>query len=220
MPRNSLAVFMAVTALVGGRVVAQAPGTSESAQPAPAVCGPRCVEFLLHWYGRPEDVSDLIDELQGGRPYQMVSLAAMAEALNKRAVHSRAVKLGWEATLNWQHPVVRHSVRADGCGHYTVLVPPRGEFGRLVWTGEAGYKRALDDESDGEATGVYLLTSPEPITDEEVRPQVRRGTPPLLIGAAGAVLTGIGCYGLATRVRRRQAGADPDRHTEGVRCAG
>lgn len=192
MPRNVLAYLLALAGLTGGPGAAQGPGTN-----APAVCGPRCVEFLLHWYDRPADVSDLIDELQQGRPHQMVSLAAMAEALHKRGVHTKVVKLGWGATLDWPHPVVRHSTRASGAGHFTVLVPPRGEFPRLVWTGDAGYKRVLDDRVDGEASGVLLLTSPDPIG--EVRPMARRGTVPLLAGTGGVVLTGSPYRGRAMR---------------------
>jgi ABC-type bacteriocin/lantibiotic exporter with double-glycine peptidase domain len=198
MSRNLLAYLLALAGLTGGPGAAQGPNTN-----APAVCGPRCVEFLLHWYGKPTDVSDLIDELQQGRPYQMVSLQAMADTLAKRGVHTKAVKLGWGATLDWPHPVVRHSVRPDGGGHFTVLVPPRGEFPRLAWTGDAGYKRALTDEEDGEASGVCLLTAPEPIDD--VQPRVRRGVLPVVAGVGGLALMGCGCYGLAVRGRRRQA---------------
>lgn len=93
MPRNLLTYLLALAGLTGGPGAAQGPATD-----APAVCGPRCVEFLLHWYDRPADVSDLIDELQQGRPYQAVSLLTMAEALHKRGVHTKAVRLGWGAT--------------------------------------------------------------------------------------------------------------------------
>ena len=212
MPRSLLAYLLALAGLSGG------PGVAQGASVAPAVCGPRCVEFLLHWYDRPADVSDLIDELQQGRPYQMVSLTALAEALNKRGVHTKAVKLGWGATLDWPHPVVRHSTRADGGGHFTVLVPPTDKFPRLVWTGDEGYKRALDERLDGEATGVLLLTSPEPIGD--VQPAAKYGPLRSLVVAGGVVLTGAGFCGLAVRGRRRQAATVPDRHTEGERCAG
>ena len=215
MPRDRLLLAAVVAVLAAGPASAQKP--DDLSETAPAVCGPRCVEFLLHWYDRPADVADLIDELQQGRPYQMVSLAAMAEALNKRGVHTKAVKLGWGTTLNWPHPVVRHSTRRSGSGHFTVLVPPRGEFGRLVWTGDAGYKPTLSDAADGRASGVYLLTSPEPIGD--ARPAVRRGTLPLLAGAGGAVLTAVGGYGLAARGRRRRAATASSHLTEDERCA-
>ena len=208
------------TVLLAGLAIGPARGQTTAADlaaTAPAICGPRCVEFVLDWYGRPVDVSDLIDELQQGRPYQMVSLAALAEALEKRGLHAKAVTLGWGATLDWPHPVVRHSTRADGAGHFTVLVPPRGDLPRLVWTGDAGYKRALTDE-DGAASGVLLLTSPEPIRDVQLKPH--RGPATLVIGVCSVVLIVAGTIGLTVRGRRRQAATIPGHLTEAVQCPG
>ena len=216
MPRDRLLAVAVLAALAGGRAVAQTPPEADAARTAPAICGPRCVEFVLDWYGRPADVTDLIGELQQGRTYQSVSLAALAESLVRRGIHTKAVQLSWGATLDWPHPVVRHSTWPSGAGHFTVLVPPRGEFPRLVWTDSAGYKRELTDVADGAASGVYLLTAPEPIGDP--RPQVRRGAWPWLAGVSGAVLVGVSVYWL--RIRGRRQAASQVLQTEGLRCDG
>jgi hypothetical protein len=208
--RGSSLLLMVAT-LAGPAAGQPPPAPDES---APAVCGPRCVEFLLHWYGRPTDVSDLIDELQQGKPYQTVSLAAMAEALERRGVHTKAVRLDWGAELDWPHPVVRHSTRSDGGGHFTVLTPPRAGFPRLVWTGDDGYKRALDDR-DGVESRIFLLTAPEAIGD--LGPHVRRWPPLRLAAVGGMAVVCVGLIGLVFRGRRV---AVADDQTRGVRCGG
>jgi hypothetical protein len=132
------------------------------------VCGPRCARYVLHHYGVEEDLATLVRETQWPDFESGASLASLAEALEKRGVHTCALRLSSSARLCWPHPVIVHLRGVAGQMDHFVLWKPADEDG-----GEGVYFEPGDLSHLTGATiargrsGVVLLTSPEPIANPE-----------------------------------------------------
>lgn len=161
-PRSSLAVVVLI--VCAGAAPAQTDGAHRASRRFALICGPRCVEFILDWYGKKYELLDLVQELQGDKIYEPVSLAALADALRRRDIHSAPLRLKPGARWDWPYPVVVHLDVPTGHGHYVVWVPqPDGEP-PLYWD-ETGYKREEEIPKLGRPSGVILLTGPVEIAD-------------------------------------------------------
>jgi len=164
-----------------------------------AVCGPRCVEFVLAWYGRPVEASDLVWELQGGQPDRMVSAAALDEALRRRGVHTRVVRVdGWDAPT-WPHPAVLHLRQPNGAGHFVVWVPPKDGRAAALWDGREGFTAGLTSTQVTGLSGVVVLTSPDPIPETPTI-EVGTETPRWPLWLAGGLVLGLAAVLIARRV--------------------
>jgi hypothetical protein len=209
MTRSSARAVWVVAVFVAAACLSLASQPGRSQDPAAQalgrkVCGPRCTEFVLHWYGKDEDVSDLTRELQNSRLDQMVSLAAIEQTLNKRGVHTRAVRVPDGGGVEWPYPVVVHLTQSDGAGHFVVRVPPKSGFPRLWWSGERGFERELPDDERQRLTGVVLLTAPEPIGDPQPAAARPAWQNPVWIGVG--LVSGVGLLAVSRAYRRRSAG--------------
>jgi hypothetical protein len=145
-------------------------------RPAPngdLICGPRCVQEILGYYGRSSgSLEALILEIQGsGVDGEGATLSALSDALNRRGVHTFGGFATVDAAGDWPDPVLVH-VGLGGrggtpSGHYVVTA--RGADGSLLlFDGPRGARRIQPDELhriETQATGAVLLTSLEPITD-------------------------------------------------------
>jgi ABC-type bacteriocin/lantibiotic exporter with double-glycine peptidase domain len=144
------------------------------------LCGPRCVQFLLQYYQRSPAATlvALTREIQWPDVEAGVSLERIAEALKARSIHTAALKLSSDATLKWNHPVVVHLAPRDqqALGHYVIWLPDSTEGICRVWSGTPGMQIGSWSELRAGMSGVVLLTSPEPITEDEVAAGVQRST--------------------------------------------
>jgi ABC-type bacteriocin/lantibiotic exporter with double-glycine peptidase domain len=160
---------------LGGSVrhgLADEPPTNESsateARNGPSgdiVCGPRCVQFLLRYYGREdEQLIDLVRELQWPQLEAGTSLADIEANLRRHAIHTHALSLGAAARLDWPHPVVVHLDASDRTmGHFVVLLPPMDGDVVTVWAGLQGIASGNWLTLRTRMSGYALLTSPTPI---------------------------------------------------------
>jgi len=198
--------------VVANRCEAQRSGGAVNSR---MICGPRCVEYVLHWYGKPEEVSDLILEIQGGQVDQPVSLATLVEALGKRQIYTTAVQVRPGTELEWKYPAIFHLKQPPGPGHYIVWVPPTADRPRLYWFGEGGFQTELTSEERQRLTGIVLLTSPEPITGPPTVAE-NRGLVWLWLGGPAVAVAFIWAY---RRYRGRKSAAPRGDSIGGEPCA-
>jgi hypothetical protein len=146
---------------------------------ADAHCGPRCVHQILAHYGQTVDLIDLVREIQYPELNKPAQLDKLQASLESRNIHTVAIKTKWCTVVRWQYPVIVHALTSGGDGHYVTLFsehPIPGE--------EAGYSR----------TGVYLLTSPNPISELAIREAVRDYS--IWVWVGGMFLAAIATWGI------------------------
>jgi hypothetical protein len=152
--------------------VARAEADSAGKEPATArpemqrdtVCGPRCVQMILGQYGKEVELIELVRESQWPAIEHGATLAALEQALTKRGVYTRAMKIHPGAELTWKHPVLLHMNGQGSSGHYVVWVPASKTRGPVVWDW-AGGTREWDRQTAALCSGNILLTAPSPIDD-------------------------------------------------------
>lgn len=127
------------------------------------VCGPRCVQYLLNYYGQEADLIDLVKEMQWPTIEAGSSMETIEKALNKRGIHTVGMTVAEDARLQWPHPVVVHmKVEGNKTGHFLVWPSPSTET-NLFWCGLRGNQEISDSDFTKRFSGAILLTSPEPI---------------------------------------------------------
>jgi hypothetical protein len=119
-----------------------------------AHCGPRCVQRVLADYGQDVELIDLVREIQYPETGSPATLDKLQKSLESRGIYAVAIETGRFATVHWQHPMIVHVLTPTGEGHYVT---------RNTTDNPAG------DESQFGRTGVFLLTSPDPIDQSTVR---------------------------------------------------
>ncbi len=197
--RISCTVVLLLAGVCSAPVAAQDPAASTGE----AICGPRCVEFVLNWYDRPVEVSDLIWELQGGQSDRQVSASALDAALKKRGIHTQLVRISEWKSPTWSYPALLHMRNENGSGHFVVWVPPSEGKPSLLWDNGAGFTKALTPSQSARLSGVAILTSREPFPDG---PEIEVGSGrPLatLNSVGGGLILGIGIALLVWRTSRR-----------------
>ena len=165
------------------------------------VCGPRCVQYLLHYYGQDTDLIELVARFRWPDLERGASLDNIDRALRQRGVYTYAMQLTPQARLKWSYPVLVH-LKVDGTttGHYAVRLPSSsGEAD--VWYGLPGIRRLSDSLLAERWTGAVLLTAPEPIT-----------SPALAVERAGtsardwlSCVGGLVCFVLIVGVARKHS---------------
>ena len=203
---NALRCILAGTGLIVATGMSATPCLGQAGTHRVAVrdmiCGPRAVEFILYWYGKPEEVSDLIWELQGGDVSRPVNLQTIADALGKRQIHTKAIRLSPGTEPEWPYPSILHLNQAGGPGHFVVRVPAKDGRPVLYWSGTSGYGTDLREEARNNLTGVVLLTSLEPIPDT-VPVTTRASVTTNWFSVAGVVFAGV--IGLWALIGRRRS---------------
>lgn len=161
---------VSLAGLLAALVLGPAPrATAQAPTPRPAgpdvACGPRCVQALLAYYGKPEEeLNDLIHEIQWPDVEAGATLLAIETALRKRGISTQALQLDRGARLCWPHPVLLHlNGGPNRRGHYGIWVPPGDPDDERVWMGLSGTRRGSWEEVAGGRSGAVLLTSPVPI---------------------------------------------------------
>lgn len=129
------------------------------------VCGPRCVQYLLQYYGREADLIELVREIQWPDLASGASLDALDKALNERGIHTFGMQLAPQARLEWPYPVLIHlKVEGAEIGHYAVWLP--SSSGKVaLWNGLLGIQQVSGGELAKCGTGAILLTAPKTITN-------------------------------------------------------
>jgi ABC-type bacteriocin/lantibiotic exporter with double-glycine peptidase domain len=131
------------------------------------ICGPKCVHFLLDYYGKEqEDIIRLVREIQYPEWREGATLSKVAESLEKRGIYTFAMKIKPSARLVWKYPVIVHlSPRPnEQIGHYVVWLPESRDNDLRIWNGDEGMQNHQERTWSKERSGAVLLTSPEPIT--------------------------------------------------------
>lgn len=140
------------------------------------VCGPRCAQYLLRYYGQEVDLIDLVREIQWPDLENGASLEAVDNALKRRGIHTFGMQLAPHARLKWPYPALV-LVKMDGAklGHFVVARPSLSKT-LDVWCGLRGIQRMSAGELAERSTGATLLTAPTRILnpDSAVEPE---GTP-------------------------------------------
>jgi ABC-type bacteriocin/lantibiotic exporter with double-glycine peptidase domain len=189
--------------LAAGVSFAQAPAAEK-------ICGPRVTEFVLAWYKQPVEAIDLLWELQEGQPEKPVSLAAIANALNRRGIRTQAVKLSAAGTIHWPGPAIYQATNFDGVGHFVVKTPPQGEYPSLYWCNALGYSPKVHKEYADGLSGYVLLTADHDIP-EGTTPEVSTLPQPLLTLRTGLLATPLALFAIGWCVIRfrRSPGVKP-----------
>jgi hypothetical protein len=153
-----LAIFFWLSmALIGASAVIAAPWRD-------IVCGPRCIQRLLEWYGKDEDLTPIIRETQGPEIRHGSSLRSLQEALNRRGIHSAAVEVPAGCRVEWRYPIILHdaniSTDRDPKGHFFLWLPASGSGEASVFT--AGSPNTGQSLIDGfvRSGGTALVTAP------------------------------------------------------------
>jgi hypothetical protein len=159
------------------------------------VCGPRCVQYLLRYFGKGDDeLKDLVREIQWPNIEAGSSLSALEAALNKRGVFTRSLLISPQSRLCWRYPVLVH-LPGDGdqaLGHFVVWLPSSDILHDRIWSGLDGVRSPSPARHAAVRSGAVILTSPTPIADPGVAVYdshiwIRRATQ-LMAAAMGAGL--------------------------------
>lgn len=171
------------------------------------VCGPRCVQFLLRYYGKEvPSLLELVREIQWPEIERGASLEDLRRSLEKRGIYTYAMRISDHASLKWEFPAVLHLQPAkDVLGHFVVWLPESTENETQVWTGLYGVRTRHTAELASQMSGVVLLTAPRTITHPQ-RAVRRRFRWPWLLAMAGVSIAGsflVWCRsGRSNRLRR------------------
>jgi ABC-type bacteriocin/lantibiotic exporter with double-glycine peptidase domain len=178
--------------------------TRDKAMPNPdLVCGPRCVQMILSYYGQEVDLMELVKEIQWPELEKGSSMADLQRALNKRGIYTYAMKMSADARLNWRHPVIAFLPANGKLGHFAVRMPAVEENMENLWLG-IGTAQAVRSEDLAPMCEVMLLTSGSPIErpDDALAPRTLRAEN---VRVGIAALLGLGLVLLIWQRRNRKS---------------
>lgn len=157
-PMTSVLVcaFSAVAALHAGEL--------ENSARQVSVCGPRCVQQVLQYYGQDPDLIELISEMQQGRVDEFSSIQDIQDALHKRGVQTLVLQLGLLQFPDPTHPVILHYKQ----GHFVVLEKSQGGFASIRDGAVSNSSREFIPSVMSRSSGVALMTSPTLIKGSDV----------------------------------------------------
>lgn len=132
-----------------------------------ALCGPRCVQFVLSYYGHDTELIDVVREVQWPEFERGTSLALLQGVLVRRGISTYAMHVSPTNTLNWDEPVIVHLTPEDesGLGHFVILLPTEEAGVVRIWNGVGGLEYMESAEFYGKSSGNVLLTSAHPIQE-------------------------------------------------------
>lgn len=138
-------------------------------RPNDTICGPKCVQHVLEYYGCEEDVIKLVREMQWPKIESGVSLEKVADALSARNVHCLPMRISQSADLQWEHPIIAHlDVDDSDIGHFVVWLPSTTAGEVRLWCGESGTIKVNRHEWCRIRSGAVLLTAPKPLVVSDV----------------------------------------------------
>ena len=143
---------------------------SRQSQNVDFVCGPRCVRFILQYYGyQSPSVTKLAEQLQLPIVEDGSSLGQIASMLSGRGVQVKAVRFDVGNPIKWIHPVILHlDGEAQEFGHFLVWLPSASESKVTVWDGLRGVRTEDPGKFSSRLSGVALLTAPSDESIEEI----------------------------------------------------
>ena len=165
---------------------------AESQEPEKQVyCGPRSVQRVMKHYGKEVDLMELIHEMQWTSEKEGSSFEELSQALERRGVFSKSVRLPELSAIEWKYPAIVQ-IDLQGRKHFVVWLPPdESHPAPRIWDGA---QSAAVLNGGGFQLGPLLLTSPQEINDSQ---PVAQHTPGLLsslgIALFGCVAFGLGC---------------------------
>ena len=155
-------------------------------------CGPMCLQRVLQHYGKPEDIVALIREVQWPDTSRGTSFDAMADALERRGIHARAITVESLQSFDWHSPAIIQ-LELRGASHFVVWLPPGAEEQARIWDGSQS-RIVRDVDPDSVLSGPVLLTSDSPIaTDDRVRTAhpTRPSTLQIAVSAMAGMVAGM-----------------------------
>lgn len=169
-------------ALLAGLAVAWlAIATTANAESYPNVdrfCGPRCAQFVLRAFGQEVDLLTLVDEIQDRDWGNGSSMQDIASCLNRRGIHTVAIRIDDSADIIWPHPVLVHlSGTSNMLGHFVVQMPSTAIDRCAVWLGLSGVHVITHRQLANQRSGIVLLTAPTAIGSDAVA-SIRRSVRP------------------------------------------
>jgi ABC-type bacteriocin/lantibiotic exporter with double-glycine peptidase domain len=185
-----------------GRVVAPSAVKGGPREVNDLICGPRCVQFVLAHYTHDADLIELAKEIQWPNVEAGATLHDLANALSKRGVHTKPIRVNNSASpLRWPHPVILHLNVANGRGHYVVWAPTPGGGDGEIWLGPQE-QRTKWEKLWERRSGFALLTSPEPIGDVSQVAEPSRALP-VAFQVSGVALFSCGALAALVQGYRR-----------------
>lgn len=132
------------------------------------ICGPRCVQRVLAEYGQDVDLLELVKEIQWPATENGSSFEQLAQALEKRGIHSKSVVLKPPVRIEWNHPAIVQINQGD-VSHFVVWMPPSkpDSIGR-VWDESLTDAVKAPGGFEQLRSGPVLLTSDQPILETAV----------------------------------------------------
>ena len=135
------------------------------------VCGPRCVQFVLKQFDQEVELIDLVREMQWPQLTEGATTASIVAALEKRGAFAKIIHVNPKtAVFVWNYPVILH-LKPDGdesLGHFVVRMPQSTNDTIIIVDGLAGVYSKPYNEFYKRMSGVILLCSPTPISDDAV----------------------------------------------------
>jgi hypothetical protein len=198
-----LIAIVALLLVVGP--VARAEDVGEAAQkkalPNPdLICGPRCVQMVLSHYGHEEDLMALVKEIQWPELEKGSSLTDVGKALQKRGIHTYAMRLAPNAQLCWRSPAIVFLKGNGPLGHFAVWLPGAQVGMDTLWLG-MGKSQTARSVDLAQWCSAVLLTASEPILDPNLAVRAEPNNFSAL--AVGAVVMALAAGLLVVAFRRK-----------------
>ena len=168
LDRRSSWLYLEVLILAATCAVLAAPCSVQAETSAPeggdAICGPRCVYQVLHWYKmKSPKLEELVRDMQGVDLGGGSTLQQINATLNENGVHTLACEISSPTLLkNWREPIVVHLKPSQpNTGHFVVTTPSTD--GSLIQVFDTGETELAASDLMELASGNILLTSQRPI---------------------------------------------------------
>jgi ABC-type bacteriocin/lantibiotic exporter with double-glycine peptidase domain len=170
-----------------------------------AVCGPRCVQYLLrHYNGEAPELITLVRQIQWPKISAGSSLADLQRALESYGVRAKPLQVVDGSVPVLAHPCICHyRAQGESMGHFVVLLPGTTRTTAIFWDSGRTWE-CPSWELTERCSGSVLLTAPH--SSEQPDAAVHWTTDSLLERAAYYGLGGlasVACAWLALAVRRR-----------------
>lgn len=131
------------------------------------LCGPRCVRFLLEYYGLEangsnNDLATLVKELQWPVLEKGSTLSGLQQSLAARGIETRAETVMPDQPLRSRTPVIVHlTTPKDELGHFVVWLPSSSRATVDYWSYPAGLLRMNAETFNNRRSNIVLpVTSP------------------------------------------------------------
>ncbi len=198
---------------------ASGPRATQAAKRDDQLCGPLSVHYVLGRFGIDIEKEDVIAEIASGAAGRGSSLQDLGKTLQSRGVHTAAVHIGRNVTMDWPYPVIVHLANEiHEYGHFVVLLPSDKPELRCVLVDRRLRCKSVSTVSPSHfasmRSGAVLLTAPHEIKDPtKAFLHKTESHRPILAGLLVAAIVGglilIACYARLSRKRQRAPRSRP-----------